>query len=64
MPAIRTALVLSLALAACAPAQPPRALTPADYAAMLADPAPPAADRARDEPRKPAERLAIAPIVP
>lgn len=64
MPAIRTALVLSLALAACAPAQPPRAQAATDYAAVLTDPARPAADRARDEARKPAELLAFAQIAP
>lgn len=64
MPAFRTALVLSLALTACAPAQPPRVLTAADYAAALADPVRPAADRARDEARKPGELLAFAEIAP
>ena len=64
MPAFRTALVLSLALAACAPAVPPRAPTAADYATVLADPVRPAADRARDEARKPAELLAFAEIAP
>lgn len=64
MPAFRTALVLSLALAACAPAQPPRVLTAADYAAALADPVRPAADRTRDEARKPGELLAFAEIAP
>ncbi len=64
MPAFRTALVLSLALAACAPAQPPRVLAAADYAAALADPVRPASDRARDEARKPGELLAFAEIAP
>lgn len=64
MTAFRTALVLSLTLAACASAAPPRVLTAADYAAALADPVRPAADRARDEARKPGELLAFAEISP
>ena len=49
-------------LAACAPmAERPSA---ASYAAALADPARPAADRERDGARKPAELLAFAGIVP
>ena len=59
-------LCLALVLAACAPAgetaSPP---TPAaDYAAALADPQRPAAERERDAARLPAELLAFAQIAP
>ncbi|WP_428628748.1 class I SAM-dependent methyltransferase [Sphingopyxis sp.] len=60
------AITLSLLLAGCAPAAMDRAAAPAtaDYAAALADPARPAADRERDAARKPAELLAFAQIAP
>jgi predicted methyltransferase len=54
-------LALSLTLAACATTPP---LTADSYAAALADPARPEADRARDAARKPAELLAFAGIKP
>lgn len=58
-------LLAAVALAACAstPAGPP-ALTAADYATALNDPARPAADKADDVARKPAEVLAFAKLRP
>ncbi len=58
-------LTLIALCAACVP--PPTSApiqTPTDYAAALADPARPAADRERDAARKPAELLAFAQIAP
>ena len=59
-------LCLALSLAACAPADDLATTTesPADYAAALADPQRPAADRERDAARFPAELLAFAQIEP
>jgi predicted methyltransferase len=58
-----SALAFGLALAACAtPAPAPR--TSADYAALLAAPTRPDADKADDAARKPAEVLAFANILP
>lgn len=55
---------LALALGACVPAGAPAASSPAplDYAAALADPQRPQADRDRDAARLPAELLAFAQI--
>jgi predicted methyltransferase len=56
---------LAMALAACAtPQSTARQLTAADYAAALADPARPAAERERDAARKPGELLAFAQVRP
>src|SRR5688572_168198 len=57
-------LVLALSLAACTPAGEPASSSPAsvDFAAALADPQRPAADRDRDAARHPAELLAFAQI--
>lgn len=59
---VMMALVTALGLAACStvPAVP----APSDYAAALADPARPAADRERDAARMPAELLAFAGVRP
>ena len=63
-PLVLAATVAALALAVgAAPAVAADAST-ADYAAALADPARPAADRDRDAARKPAELLAFAGIKP
>lgn len=51
-------------LTGCAASAPPRLASPADYAAALADPSRPAADRERDAARKPAEVLAFAQVRP
>jgi predicted methyltransferase len=62
-------LCLAVSLAACAPAgdtvssSPPSSAT-SDYAAALADPQRPQADRGRDAARKPGEVLAFAQIAP
>lgn len=56
-------LTTALLLSACATTSVP-APTAADYAAALADPARPAADRERDAARKPAELLAFAGVRP
>lgn len=59
------ALPLAAALAACAPAGDVAGpAASADYAAALADPQRPAAERERDAARKPAELLAFAQIAP
>src|SRR5690242_11861267 len=59
-------LCLAATLAACAPAGEPASPSSAtsDYAAALADPHRPQADRDRDEARKPAEVLAFAQVAP
>jgi len=64
--AIRFAPALALlAIAACATApKGPPALAAGDYAAILADPGRPEADRKDDEARKPAEVLAFAGVHP
>jgi predicted methyltransferase len=66
--AVKAAPVLlgALAIAACATQATNKvaALSAADYAPMLADPARPAADRTDDAARKPAEVLAFAQIRP
>ncbi len=60
------AMTLSLMVAGCAPGAMDGTAAPvsADYAAALADPSRPAADRERDSVRKPAELLAFARIAP
>lgn len=56
---------LALLLTACAPASMTGSVpAPGDYAAALADPARPAAERERDAARKPAELLAFAGVRP
>jgi predicted methyltransferase len=55
---------LALALLLAVAVTPLAAKPSADYAAALADPARPAADRERDAARKPAELLAFAQIAP
>jgi predicted methyltransferase len=67
--AMRLSLILpavaALTLAACASApKAPPTLAAADYAAILADPARPEADRKDDEARKPADVLAFAGVSP
>lgn len=58
-------LGLTLLLTACAPASMTGSVPlPADYAAALADPARPAAERERDAARLPAELLAFAGVRP
>jgi predicted methyltransferase len=59
-------LVLALALAACAPTADTESAPPAsaDFAAALADPLRPAAERERDAARHPAELLAFAQVEP
>jgi predicted methyltransferase len=63
---MRITLVLALALAACAPSggTVPASDAPGQYAAALADPQRPAADRERDAARLPADILAFAQIDP
>jgi predicted methyltransferase len=65
---MRTAVLgfaMAMALAACAtPQSSSRQPTVADYAAALADPARPAAERERDAARKPGELLAFAQVQP
>jgi predicted methyltransferase len=63
---IAAASVLALFVAACASAPPPQkpGLAADAYAAILADPGRPEADRKDDEARKPAEVLAFADIRP
>ena len=57
---------LALLVVACASAPPPQkpGLAAEAYAAILADPARPEADRKDDEARKPAEVLAFADLRP
>jgi predicted methyltransferase len=57
-------LLLALALGACATARPPSALSPADYAAAIADAKRPATDRDRDAARLPAQVLEFAQVAP
>ena len=59
-------LCLALTLAACAPVADsgPSSSAPADYAAALADPQRPAAERERDAARHPAALLAFAQVAP
>lgn len=67
MPQRHLAFAAALLLAACAPTPPPlwpAPPSPASYAAVLADPSRPEADRARDAARLPAEVLAFARIRP
>jgi predicted methyltransferase len=61
--ALSQSVALAVALAACAPAAPVASTGP-DYAAALADPSRPAAERERDAARKPTELLAFAQIAP
>lgn len=58
------AIAAALLLAACATPQTVAPPVAADYAAALADPSRPDADRARDAVRKPAEVLAFAGVRP
>ncbi len=51
-------------LAGCATTPPPKPMTAADYAAFLADPARPEADKKDDAARKPAEILAFSGVRP
>lgn len=60
----RAVLTLTAALLLSACASIPTTPVAADYAAALADPARPAAERERDEARKPAELLAFAGVRP
>lgn len=57
-----TASLAALALAGCATMSDGAIETPADYTAALADPGRPAAERARDAARLPAELLAFAQV--
>ncbi|MBL9068316.1 MAG: class I SAM-dependent methyltransferase [Sphingopyxis sp.] len=57
-------LTLALLLTMAAPPVVAKEAVASDYAAALADPARPAADRERDAARKPAELLAFAEIAP
>src|SRR4051812_13088943 len=59
---LRLALLSGLALAAACATQPPAPTV--DYAAVLADPIRPDADRVRDADRKPAELVAFAGVRP
>lgn len=58
------ALVGTLLLAGCAAPSAMREAVPSDYAAALADPARPQAERDRDVARHPAELLAFAQVAP
>lgn len=60
----RAIFAACVALSLCACSTVPAAPAPTDYAAALADPARPAADRERDAARLPAELLAFAGVRP
>lgn len=61
---IASALAAALLISACASAPAQKPMAAADYAAFLADPARPEADRKDDEARKPTEVLAFSDVRP